>query len=349
MCGEVKAWVARKVAAVTRQHPSHVAAHVDATVTEYASSLGWTRLSALVDAEVVRADPVAAEARAKQVQDQLGVWVSPSEEGTKAVFAKADAPDVIFFDATIDRIADRLQALGDDSGHQTRRARALGLIARPGATLDLFETRTSDADVPDRGVDDPPVPVEAPNRRDPRGRRREPKRAVLYVHLSLDALATGQGVARLEDVGPITLGQVRDFLSGCQVTVTPVVDLANQAPVDGYEVPDRLREAVHLLAPADCFPYASATGRGLDVDHTERFRHRPGPDPNGRPPPGQTGPGNLGKLTRRHHRLKTHAGGWHVRQPYPGIWIWRTPHHRYYLVDHTGTRRLGTHRPNSAR
>ena len=37
--------------------------------------------------------------------------------------------------------------------------------------------------------------------------------------------------------------------------------------------------------------------------------------------------------------FKTH-GGWQVRQPFPGIYVWRDPHGATYLVDHTGTRRL---------
>ena len=41
----------------------------------------------------------------------------------------------------------------------------------------------------------------------------------------------------------------------------------------------------------------------------------------------------------RHHRIKTH-GHWQVRQPFPGIYVWRDPHGALYLVDHTGTRRL---------
>ena len=49
--------------------------------------------------------------------------------------------------------------------------------------------------------------------------------------------------------------------------------------------------------------------------------------------------GNYGPLTTRHHRLKTHAG-WQVQQPFPGIYVWRDPHGAFYLVDHTGTRRL---------
>ncbi|MGZ4503197.1 MAG: hypothetical protein ACXVW3_04855, partial [Nocardioidaceae bacterium] len=45
------------------------------------------------------------------------------------------------------------------------------------------------------------------------------------------------------------------------------------------------------------------------------------------------------RLIRLHHRIKTH-GLWDVKQPYPGIFVWRDPHGRFYLVDHTGTRSL---------
>ncbi|HET7385939.1 MAG TPA: hypothetical protein VFJ19_04665 [Nocardioidaceae bacterium] len=38
--------------------------------------------------------------------------------------------------------------------------------------------------------------------------------------------------------------------------------------------------------------------------------------------------------------MKTFAG-WQVRQPFPGLYVWRDPHGGYYLVDHTGTRRIG--------
>jgi hypothetical protein len=44
-------------------------------------------------------------------------------------------------------------------------------------------------------------------------------------------------------------------------------------------------------------------------------------------------------MTTRHHRIKTH-GGWAVQQPFPGIYVFRDPHGAFYLVDHTGTRRL---------
>ena len=41
-----------------------------------------------------------------------------------------------------------------------------------------------------------------------------------------------------------------------------------------------------------------------------------------------------------HHRIKTYDG-WQVRQPFPGVYVWRDPHGATYVVDHRGTRRLG--------
>jgi hypothetical protein len=48
---------------------------------------------------------------------------------------------------------------------------------------------------------------------------------------------------------------------------------------------------------------------------------------------------NSGPLGRRHHRWKTHAG-YASRQCGTSRWVWRTPHSRYYLVDHRGTHRV---------
>ena len=179
----------------------------------------------------------------------------------------------------------------------------------------------------------------------------------LYVHLTDHTLATGHGVARWEGEGPVSAQYVRDFLGPTsRFTIKPVIDLAGQAAVDAYEVPDRLREAVHLRTPADVFPYASNTSRRMDLDHTRPYRHsvplqatpRPAMTTRQDPPtdparergaPGQTGMDNLGPLGRFHHRVRTH-GNWAVEQPFPGIYLWRAPHGSIYLVDHTGTRKV---------
>jgi hypothetical protein len=162
-------------------------------------------------------------------------------------------------------------------------------------------------------------------------------RAVVYVHLSQEALTTGTGVARVEDVGPVLLGRLRTLLRDqCTISLKPVIDLpAGHTPVDCYEIPARLREQLQLRYPADVFPYAAAVSRRMDIDHTIPYLS---PDKGG--PPGQTRIGNLGPHVRRNHRRKTHAG-WQVRQPEPGTWLWHSPHRRIYLVNATGTHPLG--------
>jgi hypothetical protein len=63
---------------------------------------------------------------------------------------------------------------------------------------------------------------------------------------------------------------------------------------------------------------------GLDPSPAQRTAPRSGNAPrSGRPPPDQ----DL-------HRLE-------AKQPFPGIYVWRDPFGAHYLVDHTGTRRLG--------
>ncbi len=107
--------------------------------------------------------------------------------------------------------------------------------------------------------------------------------ATLYIHVSQAALRSGVGVARMEGVGPITIGQVQEFLGHTNVRPVRVVDLPGQVPVDAYEVPAGMREALYLRNPACVAPYASNLSRGKDADHVVPYLS---PDRGG--PPGQT-------------------------------------------------------------
>ena len=152
----------------------------------------------------------------------------------------------------------------------------------------------------------------------------------LHVHTYAGAEPTG--TARAEGHGPVTEEWVRTHLGPhARFTIRPVLDIEGQAPVDAYEIPDRHRQAVHLMTPADTFPWGVSTSRAQQIDHTEPYRSGG--------PPGQSRVGNYGPMATFHHRIKTH-GGWEVRQPFPGIYVWRDPHGATYVVDHTGTRRL---------
>jgi hypothetical protein len=127
-----------------------------------------------------------------------------------------------------------------------------------------------------------------------------------------------------------------ELLGHTQVTIKPVIDLTAQVPVDAYEVPDAMREVIHLLRPASVYPYSCNLSRHKDLDHPTPYvpMNRGGP-------PGQTDPYRIGPLGRHEHRVKTHARGWRHLNPLPGVYLWRTRHGYWYRVDRHGTHPLG--------
>jgi hypothetical protein len=165
----------------------------------------------------------------------------------------------------------------------------------------------------------------------------------MNLHLSVEDLTSGSGgVVRWEGEGPITHQFVHDYLRPLhRYVIQPVLDLANQAPVDAYEIPDRHRKAVRLITPADIFPYSSNLSADLDCDHTLAYVHA---RTSALEKHCASRLGNYGPLGRYHHRIKTH-GRWVVRQPFTGVYLWRDPHGQIYLSDCTGTHRIRTHTP----
>ncbi len=91
-----------------------------------------------------------------------------------------------------------------------------------------------------------------------------------------------------------------------------------------YRPSETLGDAVAIRDRTCRFPGCNRPARRCQKDHTI-------PWPNG-----PTCPCNLGSLCTKHHRLKTH-GDWDLRQPFPGVFVWRSPTRRHYLVDGTGT------------
>ncbi len=300
--GEVRASYARHVTAKTRDLSVEQAAYVDAAVAESADGrIPWSRFEALVEAKVTQAAPeVAREKEERAGQARFAKKLRGEAHGMASFMIRADVATIDRIEAAVTAGARHLAESLPDAEHlQTdddRRVHALLLMADPGAD--------PDTDLADLLPD-------------------------VQLHVHIYGHRDGDGVARVEGHGPVTEDWLRRVLGPhARFTVRPVLDLAGQAPVDAYEIPDRHRQAVHLMTPADTFPYASCTARSMQVDHT--VPHAQG---------GVTGVGNYGPMTTTHHRIKTH-GRWQVQQPYPGIYVWRDPHGAFYLVDHTGTRRL---------
>ena len=373
--GQVKVGYARHVAQQTHHLSLVAAGAVDAAVAESADGrITWSRFEDLVAANVIDADPAAAAAKAAEAASrQFAQATRSSDHGMKGFYLRSTVGVIARFDATVAYLADALKALGDPDSEDLRRVKACLIMANPTQATELLQAfanhraaqpppATHDSREPDDGDDDgadedddadadadeigstePFVKPFRPGDIKPNATgegfsvdwSKLLPSVTLYLHLSQDTIIrdTG-GVARWEGEGPISAQYLRDHLGlRHEFVVKPVIDTENMAPVDAYEIPHRHREAVHLRTPADSFPYSSNTTRDVDIDHT--VAHVP-PDKGGSP--GQSRLGNYTPMTRFHHRIKTHSP-WEVRQPFPGIYIWRTPMGQHYLVDHTGTRK----------
>jgi hypothetical protein len=350
LTGGVRAWQARKIAEQTRPLSWEACADVDHALSDFVGMMPWPRFAKILSATILEVDPALAAERAKRARAAQDVFAFDSEDGLKTIVAKASAGDAIWFLATVNRIAEILAARGDTDPIGVRRARAVGILARPAEALQLLIEHQHDSDQPTGPAasgEPEPEPESEPEADDHRSLSMAvpPKfdakaarpRVVLHFHLSEAALRSGHAVVRPEDGGPLTLEQLIKFLgrNACQVRIQPVLDPTEVAPVDGYEIPARLRDAVRVRQIADVFPFGTCLSPQMDLDHTERYVSM---DYGG--PPGQTRLGNLGPLARPGHRAVTHDR-WQKHQPEPGYFVFRSPTGYVYIVTNQGTLSLG--------
>ncbi len=343
--GEVRASYARHVCGQTRELSPGEAAYVDAEVAESADGrIPWTRFEALVTGKVAAAAPALARAKERKARRaRFAKRIGKTEHGMGSFLVRADLATIEALDAAVTEVAGRLTEVYPDDPDARRWA------LEPGETA--------------MGVDDRRVlgllmltnPGCGPDARAGVDLGDLLPRVTLFVHLDgrpereidehgqpLQPLQPLERVARVEGHGPVTESWLREVLGPhARFTVTPVLDLAGQVPVDAYEIPQRHRRAVRLMTPADVFPFASCTSPAMQVDHTV-------PHDGAANQGGPSAIGNYGPMTTTHHRIKTH-GRWQVQQPFPGIYVWRDPHGAHYLVDHTGTRRLPEPPPHTPR
>lgn len=330
---EVKASYARFVARKTRDLSIDQTAYVDSRVVSYADGrIPWTRFEILVEGAIAASDPEAARAAEEAAATQAYARPNRSDEhGMRGMYLRAPFPVITKFDAMLQQLADALAFQGVGETNDERRVLALLVLCDPDQTIRVLRAHAAHTNLPARAT--------PPAHPDPLDWRALLPAVQLFVHCYTGPEPTG--IARVEGHGPVTEAWVRSVLGPhARFTVRPVIDLANQAPVDAYEIPERHRQAVHLMTPADTFPWGSCTTRTQQIDHTVPYRPPDGPSEGADRPAGPSAVGNYGPMSAFHHRVKTHAPGWQVRQPFPGLYLWRDPHGATYLVDHTGTRRL---------
>jgi hypothetical protein len=363
LAGQVSEWVARRVVRATADAGLTLAQArwVDERTGEAVCRLPFGRAIALVAARIIEVDPEAADERRRAALQRRRVTLGRSNAyGLRTMTAQSSGVDLARVDGMLDALAQALLDRGDADPYEVRRAKALGLMASPAVACTLLAVTVHPQDTPIEDTQTPPANLPAVELAAAFGRTllalgpaaldRLRPRSVLYYHLAGEALGDGPApwphlggqtcaVARSERDGPLTVPQLREWLEGEQVVIRPVLDPVTVRPVDAYEVPDRLREAMIMTRPVEVFPWGTLSARSADADHTT-----PWVSPSRGGPPGQTALANLGPLARGHHNAKT-LGGWRLHQPEPGTYYWRTPTGHWSRVDATGTRYLGTDRP----
>ena len=338
--GDAEPWVACKIAKLSRHVPAERMWIVDQAVARMIGTESVWRTLQVAEAKIVEAAPAVHEEKAEAAEQSRFVAVGQSDEdGMRMVVGKVTAADGAGIDAMLEAIAAHILTTHPDTTADERRSIALGYFGRLGQLLLLLLTGIDPDAHPDAEGGDPvlaralAIPAEALDLlRDPKVAARLAPQATLYVHLHEHTLLTGDGVARVEGLGAMTLSQLQVLLAGHHVTVKPVIDLADRVRTTAYEHPEALKERVFLTAGGDYWPYASSLGRTVEFDHCTTFIHDPPPDL-----PDQTGNHNSGPLGKRHHRWKTHAG-YEAKQCGADRYVWRTPHGLTYLKDHRGTR-----------
>ena len=356
--GQVQVWRIRRVTEVTRPLTAEAAAFVDAHLAHVVHTASFTTVKRLVAEAAARFDPETTEMEEVDTQSTLHVtldlntaWSIGTAAGVhlSGLLDRADAEEL---ELAIRTIADQLAAAGSTDTLDVRRAKALGYLSRGDLTLDLPDTDTSTATAPG-GRAATSASEERASR--PPARTRQ---VVLHIHLSEAALKStpevdpdtgmlGLHLARVENHHQtLTADAVRDWLAvpGTQVTVKPVIDLADQIAVDSYEIPDRISTRVKLKRPTCVFPHCTRTSARTDLDHIDEYVP---PDQGG--PPGQTATDRLAPLCRRHHRAKTHPSPvstssttvrWDYHKLTPTTWLWTSPHGLRFLVHPDGTTTL---------
>ena len=320
---EVPPWRARRLAQAAAHTSREAAREVDRRLAGVIGTCGTRRIETTIADVVARLDPDSCEETEQAAQAQWGVHLTHGTgsfyEGTSTLSVVGDTLGLSVFEDLVGAVAHQLldpEVPGSGPGDlDQRRARALGVIA--------------DRAFAGAPVLDPAVPGSPGQGVPPAGRTH------LYVHIDATDLtpdSVGPALGVVEGLGPVTLERIRGWLEASRATVLPVLHTDRADAVDAHDPPAWMRELVVLRDPTCVFPWCATGARRCDLDHIDPY------DPHG--PPGQTHPGNLAPLCRRHHRHKTH-GRWAYARHRDGTYTWRSPTGAIYLVDQETTHALG--------
>lgn len=303
--GRIRRWEADRLTTMCADLSPMAVDWVDERICQKVGLVSFTRLRRLVKGLVAQADPEAAARKERKQRQSRYIAFGEHNHGSASVWGQIASVDAHALDCTVEEMAQRMAELGDPRTRDERRAAGFGMLADPNQAALWLNGEV---------LNKPTVK----------------RRAIVYVHLSDAALTNVQdGIARIEGIGPLTTQSLPEFLRGKHVTVRPIVDVGGITPVDSYEIPEPIRDAVILRNPADTFPFSSLPSRHLDLDHIRAWRRGLGA--------GQTGVDRLAPVGRRAHRAKT-RGTWIVNWHDQHTLRWTSPLGYEYLSGPGGSR-----------
>ena len=178
--GSLAPWRAKRIADTTLHLSLEAAAFVDVQVAPFAHKTGPGQTQRLVDEAIARFMPELAAEQRDRACEQRYFSIDHDQvsfAGTSRVHGELDLADALDLDDAVRQGAEQLAALGNTETLDVRRSLAVGMLARGEQTLE-FET----AD----GMVSAGSTTQGSGSTTPRARE-----VVLYVHLSDDAVRTG--------------------------------------------------------------------------------------------------------------------------------------------------------------
>ena len=196
-------------------------------VAAFAHKIGPAQLGRLIEEAKARFDPEQTEAERHAAAEPRHFDLELADAGvagTVRIDGEVDLADALDLEAAIAADAHHQLLLGSTESLDVRRSLAAGNLAR--------------------GQQHP-----RPRRDRQRAEPRREREVVLHVHLEHAAVLGAGGLARVQETrGPITAEQVREWCANpdTNITVQPVLDLAEHLQVGSYEASARLKLQTQL-------------------------------------------------------------------------------------------------------
>ena len=350
----------------TRFLSSKHVAKADQVLADLAQSKSWARLRYAARRLVLKLDPEYAQRRKDETRKYAHVRRFREDSGNAGMVAHELPPDEVL--ASMQHVEQRaldLRAAGIPGTLQELRVRAyLDLLQERDSRAAPADPRAAGPPSGDNGDNSGPGGPGGPARPGPApgaGPGAEPSVAAL-VTITVPA-ETAQGLSEapgeVGGFGLLDAPDIRDLLAaaarhprtrwcvtvlnpdgtaaahGCLPGRHPPPGLAvkmipvARGPCDhaqaeiGYHPSRKLNHLIRARSATCTAPGCDRPAARCDLDHTTAWDKG-----------GLTCECNLAPLCRHHHRAKQ-AQGWQLKQPEPGVLVWRTPAGRSYVTNPT--------------